>query len=122
MAAAHDPCGDPLTARASTLALAYTDRDGLWGMLERRFYGAMPLPRAEWALPSTGRAYVLPPLTVVALPVGDASYAFPPLPVNWYREPYVHVYVVRCESVDDYRRRVKPAVLAFAHDLSSRGA
>jgi hypothetical protein len=122
MAAANDSCGDPLTARSSTLSLAYHDRDGLWRLLEGGFFRRMPLPRAEWTVPSSGKAFVLPPLTVLAQPISDPSFAFPPLPVNWYREPFVHVFLVRCESTDDYRRRVRPAVKAFADDMASRGA
>ena len=119
-----DPLGDPLTARSSTLHLAVHDADGLWPLVEQEFYARMPIPRSEWMVPSSTKLFVLPALTLAPLPANHPAFAFPGLPVNWYRAPYAHVLLVKCETSDEYRRRggVRDVVRAFVDDMGSIGA
>lgn len=121
MAAAGDYFGDPLAARSSTLQVAYHDPDGVWDLIEHGFYSRMPLPRCEWAVPSSGKGYILPPMTCAMSPFNDESLACAPIPVNWYRLPFAHVLLVRCESTDDFRKRVRQPVRAWADEMEGKG-
>jgi hypothetical protein len=121
MSVAADYFGDPLHARASTLQVAYYDPDGIWPLIEQGFYGHMPLPRIEWSVPSTGKGYILPPMICTMTPHDDESFVFAQIPVNLYRMPFVHILLVRCESSDEFRRRVRDSVRAWTEDMESRG-
>jgi len=52
------------------------------------------------AVESHGVQYNMSQLQCAALPDSDPLFAFPSLPIYWYRAPYVHVYVVRLEPGD----------------------
>ena len=121
MAAAGDFFGDPLTARSSTLQVAYYDSDGLWPLIEQGFYAHMPLQRCEWTVPSTCKGYILPPMTCAMTSFDDESLACAQIPVNWYRLPFAHILLVRCESIDEFRRRVRQTVRQWTDDMEARG-
>lgn len=103
MAAAADSFADPLVARQATVAVAYheshPDRD-LWTVLDAGFSRVSVLPRTEWSPPSSTTTYVIPELHCAPLHHSHPTFDFPNLPVNWYRQPYVHLLLVSIEPGD----------------------
>lgn len=46
----------------------------------------------------------------------------PPNPLNWHKQPYLDVFLVRCEDMDQYRARVKRDVDKFVQQMTTRSA
>jgi hypothetical protein len=108
-------------ARASTLQLAVHDPDGLWPGLEDGFYAHMPLPAVEWTPPTRPTSYVLPPLNCAVYTAEDPVYRFPSLPVNWYRQPYVHLRLILCEKTEAWKRRDAAALRVWVDERERAG-
>jgi hypothetical protein len=40
-------------------------------------------------------------------------------PTEWHNAPYCHIYLAGCESLEDYRNKVKPSLKAFVSQLNA---
>jgi len=63
------------------------------------------------------------PGTIARLPVRFRLHAQPVgTPALWHEGPYCHVYIARCEGLEHYRAKVRPAVRAFVGQIEGSGA
>ncbi|KAL7463947.1 hypothetical protein ACHAXS_004298 [Conticribra weissflogii] len=63
------------------------------------------------------------PGTIARLPVRFRLHAQPVgTPALWHEGPYCHIYIARCEGLEHYRAKVRPAVRAFVGQIEGSGA
>jgi hypothetical protein len=112
--------GDPLLSRFGCLLVAYHDTGDLWHLVEPTIYRHIPLRNVVWKLPTGTASTTIPQLNFTFMRENHPDLSFPPLAANWYRSPYLYMYLLRCDNVDAYKASCKAELGAWIDEVSKR--
>ena len=99
-------------AGVSRASMCVRDPDGLWRLLAPGFARRLPEVRYKWG----GRTLHSLQLEVVGTDDPSVSIHISS-PLDAYKIPFLHVYVLRCDSLETYRTSVKPRLRAWVEEL-----
>jgi hypothetical protein len=107
---------DPLGAHIGSVPCVIYDPAELWRVLEGSLYRRLPLQHVVWHRGS-GLMMTLSQITCHFIR-DSAVKALPSLPICWYREPYVHIRIVQCESPVVYKETVRAVLRGWVEEMS----
>jgi hypothetical protein len=87
------------------------DDSSLWGIIEKHVLSYFPLLKVSW------NSYTIERLQVDFVPITSPRVRTVVLPIEWFRKPFVHVYLLKCEDPDVYKSTARGQIKAWLDPL-----
>ena len=80
-----------------------------WKHLEKGIKERMPLKLIEWNNPvvSTTNSSFINSIHPIFIPHDHSFFDYPNFPINWFKKPYLFLYIINCDDVGTYKKVVR---------------
>ena len=94
------------------VGVSYYDESNVWPIVFQSIADRLPLKHVEWTN-RVGVTQIIPEIAIDFYPQNDRRWIRTVEnddreTMHWYRDPFLHIYVVKCEEIDVYRNQVRP--------------
>eukprot|EP01112_Ceratiomyxa_fruticulosa_P000641 TRINITY_DN1057_c0_g4_i1.p1 TRINITY_DN1057_c0_g4~~TRINITY_DN1057_c0_g4_i1.p1 ORF type:complete len:1237 (+),score=216.75 TRINITY_DN1057_c0_g4_i1:464-4174(+) len=106
------------------LYVSYQDDFGVWKYVEGELRSHLPLrglilrPSKHGNTPNQPR--LIDQMDITLLPFDDERLQFSNTVANFYRKPYLHLYIVHCDDSDCYKHLVKAKIKSWVQMMTEK--